>query len=293
MFHFQTRFYGALERIGWVRRQKVFATLLDQTYQIIAGSLRTEDYDDAWLLALGFHATVVMDVGCNVGQSALLLLYSHSVKEILLIDPNPSALATCAENLILNGLAPRARFVPAFASDVCDAEVDFFTVGAGAAGSKYGGQAHTACDLGRTLRVRTVTLDALCDRYALVPDLVKIDVEGAEGEVLRGARQLAARQKTHFIVELHSHPQLSMETNALELLKWCGECGYTAWYLKTKQPIKEANVLKDRGRCHVLLLPSMEDFPEYLQPLPQGASLQAVTQSIGRPHLAPIGCRTR
>jgi hypothetical protein len=123
--------------------------------------------------------------------------------------------------------------------------------------------------------------------------LVKIDVEGAEGEVLRGARQLAARQKSRFIVELHSHPQRSMATNADELLKWCGECGYAAWYLKTKQQLKDPTELKDRGRCHVLLLPAWENFPDYLKPLPQGASLSAVTQFVDRPRLASTGWRAR
>ena len=277
MIHCQTRFYSALERIGWVRRKKVQAQILDRTYQIISGSLRTDDYDDAWMLALGLHSTIVMDVGCNLGQSSLLLLYGDSVKEIVLIDPNASALAICAENLILNGLAPRARFVQAFASDVCDADVDFYSVGAGAAGSRYAAHAVTARDLGAVSRVRSVTLDSLCDRYGLVPDLVKIDVEGAECQVLCGARKLAARQKARFIVEMHSNPELTMEANVGELLRWCSECDYAAWYLKAKQRVLDAAAIKDRGRCHLLLLPQTESFPEFLQHLKQGASLRDVS----------------
>lgn len=273
MIHIRTRLFRMLEKTGWLRRKITSAKILDRTYQVINGSLRTDDYDDAWLLALGLHSTVVVDVGCNMGQSSLLLLYSDSIKEILLIDPNPSALAICAENLILNGFSQKARFVKAFASEVCDDTVEFFSVGAGAAGSKYRNHSVTARDLGAVSRVHTTSLDALCNAYAIEPDLVKMDVEGAECDVLRGARNVAATGKCRFMVEMHSNPELSMEANTNSLLTWCNECHYTAWYLKTKQPITQATALSGRGRCHVLLLPDRRSFPEFLQHIPQGAPL--------------------
>lgn len=278
MLHFRTRIYRALQKRGWVCRRCVSQSVLNRQYEIIDGSLRTNDYDDAWLLALGMRSRVVFDVGCNLGQSSLLLLYSDSVEEIFLIDPNPSALAISAENLILNGLSCRARFIRAFASDACDNEVDFYSVGAGAAGSRFRSHAKTASDLRAMTRVRTITLDSLSQRYHVVPDLVKVDVEGAECEVLSGARKLAG-QHSSFLVEMHSNRELSMECNAANLLSWCKECGYSAWYLKSKQILSDPGVLKHRGRCHVLLLPQSRTFPEYLRALRQGAPLNDVNSA--------------
>jgi hypothetical protein len=48
-----------------------------------------------------------------------------------------------------------------------------------------------------------VTLDAYARSAGRPPTIVKIDVEGAEVTVLRGARELVARRQTEFLVELH------------------------------------------------------------------------------------------
>jgi len=39
------------------------------------------DYDDAWLLHLRLIAKVVIDIGCNVGYSSLLISQSKSIKK--------------------------------------------------------------------------------------------------------------------------------------------------------------------------------------------------------------------
>lgn len=75
------------------------------------------DYDDAWLLACGARARGVMDVGANVGTTALLLLLRTSVQRIVLVEPNLEALLLAAETLLRNRLAQKACFVPLCASD--------------------------------------------------------------------------------------------------------------------------------------------------------------------------------
>lgn len=49
----------------------------------------------------------------------------------------------------------------------------------------------------------TITLDDLADR-TFVPDVVKIDVEGAEADVLAGAGRLLGQRRPHCVVEVHS-----------------------------------------------------------------------------------------
>ncbi len=64
-----------------------------------------------------------------------------------------------------------------------------------------GGEASSS----RTVRVDTITLDAFCARERIAPDLIKIDVEGAELAVLRGARETirAGGDRLSVFVELH------------------------------------------------------------------------------------------
>jgi FkbM family methyltransferase len=56
---------------------------------------------------------------------------------------------------------------------------------------------------GEQVDVQITTLDEEVQRFGLVPDLIKIDVEGFEWEVLCGARQLLRTHKPAICLELH------------------------------------------------------------------------------------------
>ncbi len=51
--------------------------------------------------------------------------------------------------------------------------------------------------------VRAVTLDDFCAGRGLDPDVMKVDVEGSEASVLRGARRLLAARRATLFVEVH------------------------------------------------------------------------------------------
>ncbi|HEX2203436.1 MAG TPA: FkbM family methyltransferase [Longimicrobium sp.] len=269
------------DRLGVRRHRRVRARVLGRTYEVVAGSVRAgSDYGDAWLAALAREARVVFDVGANVGQAALAVLAWDTVEEIVLVEANPDALAVAAENLVLNGLAERARFVRAFAADADGAEVRFYTVGTGSAGSLYPSFADIPAALGLSSMVPTVTLDALARRYGLVPDLVKVDVEAAEALVLAGAREIASHGRTRFFVEMHSTVEVLQPQNAAKVLAWCADVGYRAWYLAGRAELTDAAHL-GRARCHLLLLPRAAAVPELLGQIEERAPLERVMELIG------------
>lgn len=244
-------------------------------YFVVNDSFSRGDYDDAWTLALAKRSKIIFDIGSNMGQAALLMMYGDHVQEIYLVDPNPSALSIAAENFIRNNLSHKARFIPSFASDQADKEVDFYTVGAGAAGSMYSGHAVSASKANSHFKVPTTTIDKISGRYNVNPDFIKIDVEGAEAMVLRGAMETVQRSKPKILVEMHSNPELPMVKNADLLLEWCENNNYTAWYMKTGFPIENADMVSKRGRFHALLLPKGEPYPEYLKLLKQGDPVES------------------
>lgn len=262
-----------LEKLGFVYKQSEVVEFHNKRLKVLKGTIRTiPDKDDAWLFELARHSHVIFDVGSNIGQSAMLMLYHTNVEKIVLIDPNPKALSYAAENLIMNNLSDKTHFITAFASEKDSDSVELYTVGVGAAGSKFKGFARTARKMNSHFPVNTITLDSLCDKLTLKPDLVKIDVEGAECEVLKGATRLAREKKPVFFVEIHSGPELSITNNTEKILDWCTQTGYRAWYLKTKEPLNVESI-KNRGRYHALLLPVEMDFPEYLKPISEGAEI--------------------
>ena len=74
--------------------------------------------------------------------------------------------------------------------------------------------------------VPTVALDALIQEGTVpTPDLIKMDVEGAEASVLEGAKALLRHRTTVLLIALHG------ETPMRDCLKLLHQAGYTAYRL--------------------------------------------------------------
>ena len=87
-----------------------------------------------------------------------------------------------------------------------------------------------------TIPIQTVTLDTYCAEACARPDLVKIDVEGAELLVLRGARKLLRESHPALILAVHPYwlPKGQSPARILELLT---ALGYTVFNSKG-QPVR-------------------------------------------------------
>lgn len=237
---------------------------------VYEGTLGKTDKDDAWFHALAQQHSVVYDVGCNVGHTALLACLNERDKTMVLIDPNSDALRIAAENLARNGMVDNKTFITAFAGDTTGEQQKFYTVGTGAAGSMYATHAETAAAVGAFSMVDTQTIDDIVLQTQHTPTLVKIDVEGAEALVLQGACQLAEQQQTVFMVEMHAPPELPMVVNAQRILNWCEANSYSAYYMSQHIQLTDAQQLASRGRCHLLLLPADMLYPAALLAINEG-----------------------
>lgn len=263
--------------------KRIYAKLNDDTEsslllgietQTVRGTIRDKtDYDDAWFLALAQNSRVIFDIGCNSGYTALLAFISDSSKDMLLVDANPTAMAMAVRNLALNKMINNARTFIGFVSDKPDEKVAFFTVGSGAAGSMFRTHAKTAGRANASISVNTTTIDILMKQYNLIPDFVKIDVEGAESFVVNGSIELAFKRKTRFLVEMHSSPEMSMTENAERILRWCKDTGFAAWYMKSREILQTEQQIAHRGKCHLLLQPDDWSYPDFLAQINQGDPL--------------------
>lgn len=242
--------------------------------QVVEGTIREKtDQDDTWWFYLAKHHTCIFDIGCNIGYTAIISQIQHPNRQMLLVDPNPKALQLAANNLIANGLGNRVQYMSAFVGNTVDETVKFYTLGSGAAGSMYASHAQTASSLNAHMDAKTVTLDYLYDYYKIAPDLVKIDVEGAETLVIEACKKLAKETQCTFFIEMHNVEGLGMEVAGQYMLDWCNEMDYKAWYLKEGIELIDAGTIKGRGKCHLLLLPNDKPYPDYLMGIPQYAPL--------------------
>lgn len=78
----------------------------------------------------------------------------------------------------------------------------------------------------RETRVPLTTLDREVDELGLTPSIVKIDVEGAELSVLRGASGLVERHRPRLLISLHPKPLLEAGIDCETVLTWLRDRGY-------------------------------------------------------------------
>jgi FkbM family methyltransferase len=149
----------------------------------------------------------VLDIGANGGGFPLsLALAGFNFERVVCVEMNPATFGRLKFNVESN-FAPAAVCLNA-AVYSSDGHLDAPLGGAGGSGYSL----HHAPDGTRPMvRIDTFTFDTLAAKYfADAPiDICKMDIEGAEYEVLlSGAAQHLARCR-HLIIEIHPHAQHS------------------------------------------------------------------------------------
>ena len=160
-------------------------------------SWNPEEYR-AFRAAVKPGATVI-DIGANVGAYTLLFAqWVGSTGRVVAFEPAPASVAGLRHQLRLNGVADRVEVVESAVADVVGTAL-FAADRASGANALIPDGHHGD----HTVSVRTTSLDAFCEANHLHPDVIKIDVEGAELDVLRGARRTLAVRGIEAFVELH------------------------------------------------------------------------------------------
>ena len=145
---------------------------------------------------------VVFDVGANLGAYTLLFAqWAGPGGRVFAFEPAPEPREGLTKLLDANGVSSRVTVVKAAVS-AADGTATFFADGADGA-SRLVSSPHDGA-----LTVPTVTIDSVCRQEKVAPRLIKIDAEGAELDVLRGARETIAAGGNGLKLYVEMHPQL-------------------------------------------------------------------------------------
>lgn len=139
--------------------------------QLYAGTFEREV--QGWLRCFSADADTAIDVGMAEGEYSLFFLRQPGIQRVLGFEPLDACRDALAANLLLNGLAHDARL----------------RVSSSLVGELPGPNMETLDGLLPQVGRRVV---------------VKVDVDGAEMQVLRGAAGLIARPAVRWIIETHT-----------------------------------------------------------------------------------------
>ena len=195
----------------------------------------------------------VLDIGGHVGQYAVLFASLVSdAGQIISFEPDQSAREILEQNLVLNNLSGRVIVEPLALFDVGGTHFLFSGGHADATAAlvrpSVDNDKHTMLEQ----LVKTERLDDyLTSRGLRCPNWIKLDTEGAEINILRGARKtLKAGAKV--ACELHPYAWPQFGTSFQELLDIVSECGRTIRYLDESLSINDGAFY--RGCAYFLTL---------------------------------------
>jgi FkbM family methyltransferase len=202
------RFGGAAVHVPGSRRIRL---------SVVAGNVRIHRLLDRFVR----RGHTVVDVGANIGYNTLHAARLAGARgRVVAVEPTPDNLEVLRRNVAAAGLANAV--VEGVAAGRVAGTREFFVRGARSAVNSLFAQSCYAA-VTDVLRVAVKPLDDLVDGRV---DVVKIDVEGAELDVLEGMARLLQTRPEALIVEWHPVLQAMAGYAPDALPRWLLERGW-------------------------------------------------------------------
>ena len=178
--------------------------------------LLTEDVHDyephiyRWILHHLLPGGVLFDVGAHYGWISMKAArHVGRGGRVVAFEASPALVEVLEYHRTRNRLR-QMTLVPGAVSETDSAAATFYLLNGGLS-------SRNSLTIGRTglpfldtaqrciTEVQTLRLDAFCETEGLAPDVIKIDVEGAEGMALRGAKAILERVRPVLVISMHPH----------------------------------------------------------------------------------------
>lgn len=186
------------------------------------------------LASFAHEAEVVWDVGAHIGSVAIRALLDERVREVHAFEADPLQAAVLAENLRLNG---GRYFVHSYA---LGSQQEHRLLHRGPIENMgLSSLATETCRETCAIECRSSDQVVFEDRVA-APTLLKIDVEGWEGEVLLGAKRLLAERPPRAIVLEAACDLRSGEARDTDMVAYLRSHGYQWHHIRRRSGIVDS-----------------------------------------------------
>ncbi|HKS83354.1 MAG TPA: FkbM family methyltransferase [Candidatus Acidoferrales bacterium] len=178
----------------------------------------------------------LFDIGAHFGIFSLAA--AHFGGRAVAVDPSPTATKMIATEARLNGCSNSVQILQAAVSDT-NGQIGMLNSGVFSDGYFQFADARSRSDLTRT---QAVTVDQMSLQYG-IPTHLKIDVEGHEAAVLRGAHSTLAEASPVLFLELHNEIVAAGGGDPASTLDEIAKLGYETFGIGGK-PISRQEILR-------------------------------------------------
>lgn len=222
------RFSKCGERLGWFAAFQTYVVArgmgravvvrlrdINTDFHLRGGATDLGSFASFYLgypLIRGMRVRTILDGGANIGDSAVLFASKYQPELVLAVEPD----AENFEQLKKNAAGIRCIVPMRCALWSHDTEVNLKA----AAGSTVGSQVRSDGD-GDVVKARSIP--SLAREHGVAGfDLVKLDIEGAEREVLQSSPEEWLKQCQIFILELHDQISPGAGSALIKAVEACG-----------------------------------------------------------------------
>jgi FkbM family methyltransferase len=171
-----------------------------------------------FLLPAGINGSLILDVGANLGQSITSLHKIFPQSRIVSFEPNPSCQPMLNRVALGVGISVDLHFVGVGDTN---SEMDFYVpvladgdelLQEGSFDSSVFSDFVTKQRIGDKFELRTMKIPVKqIDEFSLSPSLIKVDVQGYELQVLRGAIETIRRSRPVLFLERDVRSEAALE----------------------------------------------------------------------------------
>lgn len=175
----------------------------DRSWWTIVETMAADTYRLASMDLPG--APVVLDVGANLGGFVLALLRHRPRARVAAYEPSPIAFAACRENLSKDDLTEQVTLSPSEVTGRSAERLTLYQARGDTCTSTVLPGNHDATRL-QPVEVKAVTLAEAISAWDADIDLLKLDVEGAEYDIILGTPRDVLRRVHRIVLEYHPIP---------------------------------------------------------------------------------------
>lgn len=257
------RYFPLADDMGLTRLLDGHFLYVDPMDETVASHLIARGYWEDWIhravCALVRPGDHIVEVGANFGvYTVAMARLTGPAGSILTFEANPRLAGLVKRSVHFNGYSPTTEVVAKAAADK-PGSISFAISRSNAGGGAISSQDRALGADGELIHVETVTLDSVATQDVR---FIRMDAEGSEPLILRGAQRLLKRKDIVVCMEWDV-VQMAGRANVDQFIAWLAGMGFRFWRIQYDGSLLEipAGLANALPACDVVMSRNVPEGP--------------------------------